>query len=271
MYVRHARKPFQRDAHGPRFDALRHAGDGEVDAIPQQAPCPPDDDEADGDGNRGIEPQRAGREELKARRLNRTTLVRRATSSYFRCTNPTCLLAQLWPDSLPDLPRYDDGHDRFVCPSCRQPLEEGQQRSPATQLIVFLDGAEQFRVLLDDGDRLMVGRREAKGCLGLQTRLPEGTVDAISRVHLAFMLRGGQLTVEDLGSRNGTVYRLPGQPDEPMTPGKIRSLGRRGTIALPGGVTIELSGRSVPLDGERVDETVEPEEDIRATRLLAGP
>lgn len=44
--------------------------------------------------------------ELKARRLRRETLVRQATERHYVCTNRNCLLAQLWPDSIPDLPRW---------------------------------------------------------------------------------------------------------------------------------------------------------------------
>lgn len=210
-------------------------------------------------------------EELRARRLYRTTVVRRAVGHYYRCINTDCLLGQLWPERLPDLPRYDDRYDRFVCPSCRRPLEQGELRAAATQLIFFLHGAEQFRVLLDEGDQVTVGRREAKGCVGLQTRLPEGTVEAISRSHVAFHRSGGQVVVEDLESRNGTMFRLPGTPDEAMAQGKVRSLGLRGTIALPSGVTIERSGRSMPIDGARFDDSVLPDEDPRATRMLSRP
>lgn len=210
-------------------------------------------------------------EELRARRLNRTTIVDRAAGHYYRCINTDCLLSQLWPERLPDLPRYDDRRDRFVCPSCRGPLEQGAPRPTATQLIVFLDGAEQFRVLLDEGDQLTVGRREAKGCVGLQARLPDGAAEAISRAHVAFQLSEGQVVVEDLGSRNGTMFRLPGKADEAMAPGKVRTLGLRGTIALPSGVTIERSGRSIPNDGDRFDATLPPEEDLRATRMLSRP
>lgn len=74
--------------------------------------------------------------ELKARRLRRDTLVRQATERHYICTNRSCLLAQLWPDSIPDLPRYDDRIQVFVCPSCLGALQPGEPRPDAVQLIV---------------------------------------------------------------------------------------------------------------------------------------
>ena len=92
--------------------------------------------------------------EFKARRLRRQSVVRRASETYFQCSNPQCLLAQLWPERLPELPRFDDRADQFVCPSCGGSLIVGDRRSAASQLIVFLDGEEQLRLLLEEGDRV---------------------------------------------------------------------------------------------------------------------
>ena len=61
--------------------------------------------------------------ELKARRLHRVSVVRRAAATHFRCNNDQCLLARLWPDRLPELPRYNDRTDRFVCPTCGEGSE----------------------------------------------------------------------------------------------------------------------------------------------------
>ena len=208
--------------------------------------------------------------ELKARRLRRQSVVRRAAETYFCCGNDGCLLAQLWPDHLPELPRFDDQSEQFVCPSCEGPLTIGEPRPASTQLIVFLNDAEQFRLLLEETQRVEIGRLDAKGCVGIESRLGPDATSAISRRHLAFTRSGGHVGVEDLGSRNGTVLRwIDGShPDERLQAGIPRVIGRRTSVALPAGVTIELSGRTVTLDGERPPETGEPDADDRATRIL---
>lgn len=137
--------------------------------------------------------------ELKARRLRRDTLVQQATERRYICTNRSCLLAQLWPDSIPDLPRYDDCIQAFVCPRCLGPLRPGEPRPEAVQLIVFLDGGEQFRILVNAGEHLIIGRRDGKGCVGLQDRHPARAAKAISRSHLAVAYDNGQVSVEDMG------------------------------------------------------------------------
>ncbi len=219
--------------------------------------------------------QRLSRKEesadLKARRLRRESVVRRASETYFCCQNSRCLLAQLWPDRLPELPRFDDLTDKFVCPSCEAPLATGEQRPRSTQLIVFLHGAEQFRLLLDEGQRVEIGRRDTKGCVGLESRIGSEGSSAISRQHISLIRSDGQVTVEDLGSRNGTVLRwIDGShPDERIQADVPKVIGRRNAIALPSGVTIEVSGRTLPLDGERAPETGASEVDDRATRILA--
>lgn len=209
--------------------------------------------------------------ELKARRLRRQSVVRRAAETYFRCDNGRCLLAQLWPDRLPELPRFEDRSEQFVCPSCEGPLTIGGTRPASTQLIVFLHGAEQFRLLLDEGQRVEIGRRDAKGCIGIESRIGSEATSAISRQHIAFTRADGHVAVEDLGSRNGTVLRwIDGShPDEHLQAGIPKVIGRRNAVALPSGITIEVSGRTVPLDGERAPETGTPQADDRATRILA--
>lgn len=208
--------------------------------------------------------------ELKARRLYRQSVVRRASERYFRCDNGDCLLAQLWPSRLPELPRFDDRTDRFVCPCCETPLTAGEPRPASTQLIVFLGGAEQFRLLLDEGRRVVIGRRDAKGCIGLESRLPSGAADAVSRSHVAFTRSAGKVEVEDLGSRNGTVVRWSDgtETERRLGVGASEVIGLRTVVALPSGITVELSGRLVPLDGERPPETGDADPGARATRIL---
>ncbi len=201
-------------------------------------------------------------EELKARRLRRQSIVRQATNTYFRCESATCLIAQLWPERIPDLPRYDDQGDRLVCSSCGGPLAVGEPRPESTQLIVFLHGTERGRLILDEGQRLEIGRSDGKGCVGLESRLGSEVAAGVSRRHVAFERLGGHVTVEDLGSRNGSVLRwLDGShPDAHLLTGTVRTVGRGHTIALPSGITIERSGRSIPLDGDRAPGTGQPED-----------
>ena len=208
--------------------------------------------------------------EFKARRLQRKSVVQRAGATYFRCETADCLIAQLWPERLPELPRYDDRTDKFVCPSCEAPLIVGEPRPRGIQLIVFLDGAERFRLLLEEEGRVAVGRKDASGCVGLDSRLPEGTTDAVSRSHVAFSLVDGRVLVEDLDSRNGTVVRsVEGGDDVRLVAGTSHVMGRRDEIALPSGITIEPSGRSMALDGDRPIESDDGEAvDDRATRIL---
>lgn len=210
-------------------------------------------------------------EELKARRLRRQSLVRQAADTYFRCENDSCLIARLWPDRIPELPRYDDRSERFVCASCGEVLTVGDPRPAATQLIVFLHGAEQCRFILDEGQRVEIGRRDAKGCIGLESRLGNEEVAAVSRRHVAFTREGGRVTVEDLGSRNGAVVRWLGgsRPEERLRAGTGQPIGRTNSVALPSGITIELSGRAIPVDGDRAPDTGTPDDD-RATRILAA-
>lgn len=188
--------------------------------------------------------------QLKERRLRRTSIVERAVATYFRCHSDSCILAQLWPDRLPDLPRYDDAKDTFICPSCMDPLEVGANRPAAAQVIVFLRGAEQFRILLEQGDGVVLGRRDASGCIGLASRLPAGAADAVGRRHLRLYLENRDVFVEELGSRNGSAYRRRGL-DRQLEQGDRVMLSHDATVALPEGITVERSGRALPFAGER--------------------
>ncbi len=218
--------------------------------------------------------QRLSRKEesadLKARRLQRRTVVDAAAGSYFRCENRACLIAQLWPDRLRELPRYDDRADRFVCPSCRQALTAMGARPPSSQLIVYLGGAEQFRVLVEEGDEIAIGRKDGPGCIGLASRLPAAAADAVSRRHLGLRLHNGSIHVEDLGSRNGSVLRSgdAGLAEVLLPADERRRLRRGDTLILPGDITIELSGRSIAFDGEQPEGGSDDDDRGRATLLL---
>lgn len=211
--------------------------------------------------------------ELKARRLRYKALVERAAANFFVCENPFCPLAQLWPERLPELPRFDDRNDCFVCPSCKTPLRVGEPRPSSTQFIVFLDGSEQCRVLLDEGESMVIGRTDSEGCLGLESRLPSGAADAVSRRHLRISRSRTNVKVEDLDSRNGSVVRwLDASHEEVrLVRGAPIAVGRRNVVALPSGITLEISGRSIPLAGERAPSEGDDPVD-RSTRILSvGP
>lgn len=159
--------------------------------------------------------------------------------------------------------------DAFVCPSCTNQLQSLGRRPLGIQVIVYLHGAEQFRLLIEDGEELFIGRRESKGCIGLANRLPGTAAEAVSRRHLQLSFASGDLVVEDCCSRNGTVLRQAGN-DERLFPGARHGVGLQTTVALPGGITIERSGRSAPVDGLRAPPAGDEFDTGRATRLLTS-
>lgn len=130
------------------------------------------------------------RGELKARRIRREDVQRRAESSYFACTNNSCLIHQLWPDHLRELPLYDDRQDTFRCRACRTELRPAGPRPQSVQLIVFADGVERARILLQRGDTLEIGRTDAERCIGLRRLIANGDASAISRRHVELAWRG---------------------------------------------------------------------------------
>jgi hypothetical protein len=196
--------------------------------------------------------------ELAERRLRRRSIQEKAFAAYFRCTNDSCLVARLWPERLQELPHYDEETDTFVCPSCGGQLDQLGRRLPAVQLIVYLDGAERSRLLLESGNGLDIGRADAKGCIGLDRFIPTDRVRAISRRHLHTELQGTRVTIRDLKSKNGTLLRR-----RLAETGETRSLpvdraetwALRDVVVLPGGISIERSGRRHPMVGERLPES----------------
>jgi DNA-binding winged helix-turn-helix (wHTH) protein len=109
-------------------------------------------------------------------------------------------------------PRYVRTHHRFGYAFC------GQCEAPA-------DGADtHYRLFLDDRQ---VTLREGENVLG---RAEEAAVfldsDTVSRRHARIGIVGSTATVEDLGSKNGTILR--GQPlrrPEPLKDGDELQLG----------------------------------------------
>lgn len=184
--------------------------------------------------------------ELKARRLRRADVLRRATSNFYKCRNPACIVAKFWPDHLRELPKYDDRRDLFICPSCGADLKEAGCRTPAAQLIVYFRGDERLRILLEHNQSVTVGRTDAAGCIGLERYLPQGGAASISRRHLQFQF-DGTVSVTDLMSKNGTGRKTKRDKGrQPLTGGCPAELRRGDVLLLPGDVTVELSGRLEP-------------------------
>lgn len=211
--------------------------------------------------------------ELVERRLRRREVQQRAVANYFRCANSRCLVARLWPDHLEELPRYDERTDQFVCPSCGEDLQTGEPRQPAVQVVSYLDGKEVFRILVEEGSDLAMGRSDAKGQIGLDRHLPQDRVNAVSRRHLLLSLQGDDLSITDLGSKNGTaIGRRNSSSGErrQLRTGVPARWGLRDVVFLPDGITLERSGRRLPLAGERADHDTGPDQGS-ATRLAREP
>lgn len=70
---------------------------------------------------------------------------------------------------------------------------------------------------------------------------------------------------------NGEPPKFHGQRDNlRLAPGVPQVVGQRNAVALPSGITVELSGRFLPLEGERPPDADDSEVDHRATRLLVA-
>jgi len=200
--------------------------------------------------------------ELYERGLRRYEVENRAAARYFRCREEECLLAKLWPDRLEELPRYDQDQDRFVCPSCKELLDDAGPRPPAVAVIVFFDEVERGRFLVEDGPGVMVGRSRSKRCIGLEELLPGSNLAMISRTHIELSMDAQNVTVEDLDSKNGTqISDLESSLTTAveLPPGCAYSWSLDSRIILPSGVTLERSGRRHPISGKHVDNSLPTE------------
>jgi len=207
---------------------------------------------------------------LRERRLRRTTIIDQAATQFFRCESKSCLLAQCFPARIPELPRYDDRRGVFVCPVCAGDLTSTGQRSRASQLIVFVLGEEQFRILVPEGETVALGRDPGLGCIGLEAFLPASEASVISARHISFERSDGAVVAVDCGSKNGSVMRARTgvAPDIKLVPHEGRVLDHSSSVVLPGSVTIELSGRAVPVDGVDLPEVGPVGSAPRVTRML---
>ena len=116
-------------------------------------------------------------------------------------------------------------------------------------ILIILSGKHQGkRLALPDGD-VVVGRDEA-----CQIRL---ATDEVSRQHCRFRCQGDQITVADLGSRNGTLVNdvvIPGET--PLKPGDTV---RVGPVAFqlagkkPIGAAMAFPNKKAPSDDSILD------------------
>lgn len=194
--------------------------------------------------------------DFKDRKMFNTIVRDRAVRQRYRCASSDCLLAKLWPESLPQLPEYDRREDCFVCPGCGGKLEVVGTRPPSTQLVVFAAGAEVCRILLEEGDRFVIGRDDRSNCIGLSKYVSDTIATEISRKHLAVALVDGMVLVSDLGSKNGSQMETRKGRFErvKLEPGEDYPLGRANRVRLASDVVVELSGRRNPFDGVRLDQ-----------------
>lgn len=210
--------------------------------------------------------------EMKARKLFRDTIRERAMESDFRCDNSDCVVAQLWADRLRELPVYERSRDTFVCPSCGSDLTRLSRRSPTAQLVVYHDGEEQMRLLLEEGDSVEVGRTDAKGCVGLSRQMSKDTLSSVSRKHLKFTMRNGTIRVADLDTKNGTRLK-PRRRGEArrLEPNRAVTFDDQLRLLLPGDITIEMSGQVRPFEGDRpITETIAAPRTVLETMIDLG-
>jgi hypothetical protein len=208
------------------------------------------------------------RGELKARRIRRQDVRQRAEASFFACMNSSCLVHQLWPDHLRELPLYDDRQDTFRCRQCRSELKRVGVRPQSVQLIVFADGIEQARILVQRGEALSLGRADAEKCIGLRRLISTGEAGAVSRRHVEFAWRGRDLEVRDLNSKNGTGLQRPRSgASTTLAVNQWTGFRRGDIIILPDSISIEISGRRVAFEGERPLAAASKDDTDSATRL----
>ena len=141
-------------------------------------------------------------------------------------------------------------------------------------MIVFFDEVERGRFLVEDGPGVMVGRTRSKRCIGLEELLPGSELALISRTHIKLSVDGPNITVEDLGSKNGTrIGDLGGDSTtaKEIPAGRACSWPLDCRIILPSRVALERSGRRHPISGEQADDSLPTEPSGPPTVKADGP
>ncbi|MFI6445883.1 FHA domain-containing protein [Kitasatospora sp. NPDC050543] len=172
---------------------------------------------------------------------------KRLLRSYWRCTDPGCLKAMIWPARLLDWPTLR--RDGTVVCTCGGPLEEAGPRG-VTRMFVAADartGKEFLRFPISVGSALLLGRGDLSHGINLAGQgldaPPE--VDRTSRRHLILSLEdrpgGPRAFAVDLGSGNGTVLLRGGA--QRLAEGEPVGLGEQDRLVLGDVVSIRLSGR----------------------------
>jgi hypothetical protein len=196
--------------------------------------------------------------ELLDRNLRRYEVQDRAAAHYYRCITDLCITAQLWPDFLKELPLYDENIDFFICPTCKKPLEKGKRRPATTAVVVFVEDREVGRILVEDGPGISIGRVASARCIGLDRLISSGAFNQISRHHIHLRFHSQNLIVQDLGSTNGTnMADLASAATDIniLSPGQDYNWTLNKKLCLPNGISLERSGRRLPISGEKASET----------------
>ncbi len=163
---------------------------------------------------------------------------REILSRAYRCTNKTCLTAQLYPERLLVPPQQRDGRPR--CPGCGRALTDLGLRAPTIKIVIETrDGTKLLERTLQEGQDLMLGRED----------IDAGTprLGRVSRRHVSLGMHDGRLSARDLDSRNGTTLirwekRHAAYAPAVVLDGEPTALGRRDLLILAGAVRLRRSG-----------------------------
>jgi hypothetical protein len=131
-----------------------------------------------------------------------------------------------------------------TCPRHETRLKDAGARPQAEVLSVRIGGVVRKRFVVAAGSPVVVGRAPEGGGIMLGQWLTDDARKWISRSHVRFELRGGELIAQDV-STNGTGLRPGGSMDDDerisMAREETRTLGDTDVVELYGGV---LVGRS---------------------------
>ena len=194
--------------------------------------------------------------------------IERAVRLAYRCDNETCWLHQYDPGHFTGIPDVTDPqHPR--CTACRRALT-ALGEAPRLVQLKFTDSQQsklERRTFLP-GMSFVIGRDTSDE---LVSKVLAADIGLVSRQHARIDWDGSQLSLTDLGSKNGTtICRWAGKQNgyEPAVPitGTV-SLRRRDEVCLAGVLMITRSARSFTLEpetmsGQRATEnppTVAPE------------